>query len=307
MSEEWRYLEPLMHKTFGRLLAAEEKIANMTAVQPVSTSSPPTFGADALLAGMQSLQQQLTAQAEEMAALKQETISLRAKVMALEDENKRLRSAGGRQPKKAERYYQNLLAAKLGFGHCPISRVGVTDITTPDTHIEIKNWRDYDDVPGQLQKYQKALKRPNQCVYFFGEEPGNERFGQIIELMKDANIEVFSFDSNDHIRKHDIVEPEPDHFDKFAEAHIVEEDGARLGFLDLRSAFMVWAEKEKRTIPQKSKLLHLFTSKLGARYHNQLDGTWLNGWRNKRLKAEDPGPQSGHDDAKPDVLSVETL
>jgi len=268
------------------------------ATSPGASSPPPTFDADALLAGMQALQQQVAAQAEqlasqgeklaaqqvEVATLKQETITLRGKVMALEDENKTLRAAGAKQPKKAERYYQNLLAAKLGFGHCPISRVGVTDITTPDTHIEIKNWKYFDDVPGQLARYQKALARPNQCVYFFGEEPGNERFGQIIELMKDANIEVFSFDAADRIRKHDVVEPEPDHFDKFAETHIVKEDGALLQWRDVLTLFRSWALVEDRQFPtSKSKIQDLFVSRLGPIIDNRFHKRNLYGWKNLRL------------------------
>ena len=55
---------------------------------------------------------------------------------------------------RKERYYQAILEAKLKAGHMRISKVGETDITTDDAHIEIKKWKDHDKVIGQLFRYQ---------------------------------------------------------------------------------------------------------------------------------------------------------
>jgi len=102
-----------------------------------------------------------------------------------------------RNQRKHESHFQAILQKKFSAEHKHIVGVGVTDITTDDAHIEIKRWKHYDEVSGQLAKYQRALARPRRCVYFFGRMPNSKRLNEIFELMAEANIEVSWFDSED--------------------------------------------------------------------------------------------------------------
>lgn len=289
MSEGWKHLEPLVHSTFGRLLDLERKLSDLEATQ-VSSPQGCSPGANELRDVLESLVQRLDKQEAEMGAQREEIMILRGKVMTLEDENTALRSVVGsrNQPKKLERYYQNFLAAKLGYGHCPIERVGVTDITTPDAHIEIKKWADYQMVIGQLAKYQQALPRTKKAVYFFGDEPGNERFGQIVALMKDADVEMYSFDANDNIRKHDVIETaRRDDFDDFQSECLVVEKGAVIKIKDLYPCFQQWATRNNRAVSSgTSTLKALFEERLGKagnhRYGHRPSDT-IYGWKHLKI------------------------
>ncbi len=105
-------------------------------------------------------------------------------------------------PKRNESYYQHLLETLLGATHMHIPDVGITDITTSDTHVEIKDWKRYHQVPGQLATYQQAVPRVNSVVYFFGAMPSYNRFISIRSLMTRHNISMYSIDSDDVITEH---------------------------------------------------------------------------------------------------------
>lgn len=152
----------------------------------------------------------------------------------------------GTQPaRKKESYYQAMLSGKLNAGHMRIEGVGVTDITTPEAHIEIKAWARFQGVPGQLAKYQQAVKRDKVCVYFFGPEPSGERYEQILALMEVAGIEVFSFGPDDEVHEHrqhvtmSIV-------DRFARDRLVRQEGITLKRPDGIRAMREWAQENER-------------------------------------------------------------
>ncbi len=105
-------------------------------------------------------------------------------------------------PKRNESYYQHLLETLLGATHMHIPDVGITDITTSDTHVEIKDWKRYHQVPGQLATYQQAVPRVNSVVYFFGAMPSYNRFLSIRSLMTRHNISMYSIDSDDVITEY---------------------------------------------------------------------------------------------------------
>ena len=108
--------------------------------------------------------------------------------------------------RKAETHFQAILEAEFGCGHMHIAGVGTTDITTEDAHIEIKRWGKFQEVLGQLQKYQAAQPRPRSCVYFFGPKPASKRMNMILELMISAGIEVYSFGVDDSVERHGYTE-----------------------------------------------------------------------------------------------------
>ena len=51
-----------------------------------------------------------------------------------------------------EKVYQKALERKYGYGHKRLP-CGITDITTPDKHIEIKRWNQNKQAIGQLLAY----------------------------------------------------------------------------------------------------------------------------------------------------------
>ena len=125
------------------------------------------------------------------------------KIQALTDRVAKFESA-----RRNESYYQTLLEKQFGSGHLPISGVGETDITTDDCHIEIKKWDDYDDVPGQLFKYNQAAPRRRLCVYLFGPRPSKKKVEHRLKFFADQGIEMYSFGNNDEITRHVVDTPD---------------------------------------------------------------------------------------------------
>ena len=94
------------------------------------------------------------------------------------------------EAKRNEIYYQKFLEKRLGATH-KRTIYGITDLSTKDEHIEIKQWRDYKKALGQLLSYNfKDTK--NLCVYFFGTIK-DEQKTNIIDLFKSKNIKVYEF------------------------------------------------------------------------------------------------------------------
>jgi hypothetical protein len=94
------------------------------------------------------------------------------------------------EEKRNEIYYQKFLEKRLGATH-KRTDYGITDISTKNEHIEIKQWRDYKTALGQLLSYNfKDTK--NLCVYFFGTIK-DEQKTNIIDLFRAKNIKVYEF------------------------------------------------------------------------------------------------------------------
>ena len=113
------------------------------------------------------------------------------------------------QEQKSEKHFQTILEAITGGSHLTIPGIGRTDITTSDMHIEIKHWLKYHEVPGQLDKYNHAVPRSKLCVYLFGSKPKKDKSVKAIEeFFKRHRIEMFSFQDNDEIVQHTVIEGE---------------------------------------------------------------------------------------------------
>lgn len=222
-----------------------------------------------------TLEEKVAVLASQNAALQTEVLHLRAAV------------ADSGKVRKNEDYYQSLLSARMNAGHMSITGVGTTDITTADAHIEIKKWSGYHEVIGQLAKYNRAVKRPRLCVYFFGPEPKKERYEQILDLMAEANIEMYSVDAGDGIVRHERVSHEQvTAFREFASKHITRIQNARLCEKDLRVRLNMWETTPECVIQfpeSKTGLREIFVSVLGPRFQNQFNGISLTGWKHCQL------------------------
>lgn len=96
--------------------------------------------------------------------------------------------------KRSETFYQKYLEDKLGASHTK-NKYGVTDIETEDTVIEIKSWKDFKGAIGQLFSYTKHNHKQKK-VYFFGETPSSQKVNEIVTLLVDHNIDVYTLNTN---------------------------------------------------------------------------------------------------------------
>lgn len=94
------------------------------------------------------------------------------------------------EAKRNEIYYQKFLEKRLGATH-KRTIYGITDLSTKDEHIEIKQWRDYKKALGQLLSY-NFKNNKKLCVYFFGTIKDDKKTN-IIDLFKSKNIKVYEF------------------------------------------------------------------------------------------------------------------
>ena len=73
----------------------------------------------------------------------------------------------GGNVKKLESYYQEILEKWLN-GKRSYLGCGITDITTSEMHVEIKNWKTWKHALGQLLVYKSQQWRPRLYAVFFG-------------------------------------------------------------------------------------------------------------------------------------------
>lgn len=193
--------------------------------------------------------------------------------------------------RKNEKYYQRILEDRLGAKHLWVPGVGETDLTTDDAHIELKKWSEYDDVPGQLAKYNLIIPRPRRCGYFFGPLPGKKRIAFIEALMKSFGIEMYSFDADDDVHRHgkeeDSGQSERSIFTRFRTECLVDEDGDRLEWTVVLPVFQAWAKATGFEIEEKKGTVRrIFVAGLGKIYDSRFKGISLYGWKNVRLTEE---------------------
>ena len=189
--------------------------------------------------------------------------------------------------RKDEIYYQELLERELGGKHLHIAGVGITDITTPDAHIEIKRWRQWKEALGQLTAYQNAVPRRLSCVYFFGPRPGLKSLTAIADCMMKAGVEMYSFASNDAVEHHEIVEglPQPlSPMQAFVEAHLVKDRGCTVTWLEVKAAFcdkypdLTMTRDELRAQLASQGLIYIDTVIGGVKFRG------FRGWRFKNTE-----------------------
>ena len=125
------------------------------------------------------------------------------KIRDLEEEVYNLKkSSNNTTVEKNEAYYQKILVEK-GFGNHEVVTLGITDITGPNIHIEIKNWKEWIKASGQLDAYNFCSPKTFQAIYFFGEPPTTKKLVEIIKFLESKYIRMFSFHTiDDSITEH---------------------------------------------------------------------------------------------------------
>lgn len=111
-------------------------------------------------------------------------------VQKLRKENEKLKTQIYQlQAKKNEDFYQSILEKHFNATHKKLL-IGVTDITTDDTHIEIKRWCNWRDAFAQLILYNSHDPKEKLHACFFGEytQPSKDL---AIASLKQQNITCF--------------------------------------------------------------------------------------------------------------------
>ncbi len=88
--------------------------------------------------------------------------------------------------RKNELFYQLLLEQYLGGTHKSLS-CGITDITTENSHCEIKEWKYWKEGVGQLTCYNTVDPKNENAIYLFGKYSDNCKL-KCIEIIKKCNI-----------------------------------------------------------------------------------------------------------------------
>lgn len=88
--------------------------------------------------------------------------------------------------RRNEKYYQSFLERTLGASH-KVTKYGITDITTEDFHLEIKQWSNYKAALGQILSYNHNDTR-RLIVAFFG---STKRQNSIVQLFHDNFVDVW--------------------------------------------------------------------------------------------------------------------
>lgn len=196
----------------------------------------------------------------ELQVLKQDNEALRKDLEALRLDFNVLRSrfadleASVTPRRKGEKHYQAILERLLSAKRMHIRGVGVTDLTTDDAHIEIKDFMVYHMVPGQLAKYNHVVPRARKCAYFFGKLPNKDRLRLIYELMEQSGIEMYIFDSDDvPYRYYPPTQAGNDILKEFIEEMVVADPAAALQATDAYAALTAWAMRKGRNLSSKKK------------------------------------------------------
>jgi polyhydroxyalkanoate synthesis regulator phasin len=135
----------------------------------------------------QSIQQQL-----DYANIFQELQNARNEIDLLKQEIKDLKIKNSiLENKKNECFYQSLLEKYFNASH-KVLDIGVTDITTHDTHIEIKRWNTWKEALSQLLLYNDYEPKDYLKVCFF-DECSKQQKDKVCKSFKKYNIIIYEF------------------------------------------------------------------------------------------------------------------
>lgn len=90
-----------------------------------------------------------------------------------------------------EKYYQKIVEKYLGGTHKKLA-CGTTDVTTIDTHAEIKIWKSYKEALGQLIAYNFVDPKEHLQAYFFGRTVEDD-VDLVKALFSSVDIECYTF------------------------------------------------------------------------------------------------------------------
>lgn len=97
---------------------------------------------------------------------------------------------------RKESFYQKYLEKQFGGTHKKLKR-GITDITTENKHIEIKNWISWKDALYQLLLYNIDDRKDYLEVYLFGSTPPPDKKQMIFESFQYYNIIPYEIIDNE--------------------------------------------------------------------------------------------------------------
>jgi hypothetical protein len=226
--------------------------------------------------------------------LRSEVDSLRRDLDDVKDQVEKLTKTLSRfvVSERKEKYYQAILEKEFQAGHLRIVRVGETDITTEDSHIEIKRWSDSDKVMGQLRRYQRSVKKARLCAYFFGRRPKAEKVQMIYELLHEAGIEMYSFNSDDTVEKHGDERDDADQeaVKAFIATEMVRTNDptAILHWMDFKNAFMSKTKLRLKRADLRERL-----GREGLKYaESSINGTRFMGFLGWSVRSAEDQPSS---------------
>ena len=94
---------------------------------------------------------------------------------------------------RPETFYQSVVERYLHGTHKKLESGYVTDISTEDTHVEIKNWKKFRKSIGTLISYNVEDHKPYLQVYLFGTKT-NKIKEVATRIFKSLDIKMFTFD-----------------------------------------------------------------------------------------------------------------
>lgn len=118
-------------------------------------------------------------------------------------ENQRLRNENLKyKTKRTEEFYQVVVENWLQSSHVQLG-IGVSDVTTEDTHVEIKDWKSWKHAAGQLRAYHNDSPKENLFLCLYGPYDKVAKQKAIANVKKDG---VRCFDFVDVDRKVIVVD-----------------------------------------------------------------------------------------------------
>ena len=104
-----------------------------------------------------------------------------------------------------EDVYQKHLENILHGGHVDSGMYGVSDITTNEFHAEIKTWKSWKNVIGQLISYNRASARGELRAYMYGKLPSPNKLECIKDVLSTCNINIYHIElSQDTLKITDL-------------------------------------------------------------------------------------------------------
>jgi len=102
--------------------------------------------------------------------------------------------------KKPKSFFQQILERHYNASHKCIPNYGITDITTADMHIEIKNWNYWYQAVGQILYYNMVDPKEKLSVYLFGKQPSCEdKVNAITKTLYKYGIQPFIIDASNEM------------------------------------------------------------------------------------------------------------
>lgn len=132
---------------------------------------------------------------------------------------------------KKELYYQRFLEKHFQASH-KVTKYGITDITTEEFHIEIKQWRNFKNCLGQLRCYNHGDNK-GLIAAFFGDYKDKQK---VIDLFSAEYIfvwELVQTPSGISINKLSNIKKPGSEFEEWLEKNVIRQDNSIIHLRDI--------------------------------------------------------------------------